>query len=780
MRTNAHFDKVVVDSANRPKSRFSLRHPVNTTAEFGAVQPLQCRKLVPNSNTVCNIESLIRTTPLVAPVAGDIKFKTWSKFVGMSDLYRNFGSFLTKQAVATASNIVRKTHMPSIRICDLSSFVLVGSYVTIYELTGQSDSGALTPSSYKTVWKTYKDDSNDDISRLSNILHIYEGTTASTFNDRIVSSAPSSSHISFSFPGYQSSYLVSGAILGSASSSSSTGRSIPIANSSLDASDSMGFRKSFFASSPHRVSLSKADYVVYRTLFPGSDDETTVAYAFKLSSWGKRFRKLLLGIGCQVDFQNTDYIDITPLFAIYKAYFDSFGLTLYQNYEQTDCNLLLRLIENSSTPEFFIDISPSSSVGDFSDLFCRFISSLGNLFVTEPQDYISAHQIQDAVTQSDIGFVNNIVFAPTNTGTNGAFGQDNYNGADLNGVKESTNHVYINKVNHTEVDAELLKILYKNTNRNTVAGRRIAELLRAGGYGKFVDEMKSSFIGYTELTLNISDINATSDGTNAIDGSSSILGETVGKGIGYDKDFNNKTFTYENDEFGYWITLCAVMPESSYSQGIDPLLYDRKPEDFYQGDFDSVGHEFSKRSLVFDAPDWFGPSENADYTFQSFGLIPRYSRYKVAKAVNNGDFSLRSTRDSMLPYILDKWMQVGDRVGTTGNEDATSVTFEVVKTLTGDAVPLAGNSWRYLNMYPWLASFDRIFTIMNDYSLVGLFGNNDLALVRWMYCAHNAEDGFWLFNRINMTTYAPMLPIEDSYGTTDENNGHGDMTVTKS
>lgn len=52
-----------------------------------------------------------------------------------------------------------------------------------------------------------------------------------------------------------------------------------------------------------------------------------------------------------------------------------------------------------------------------------------------------------------------------------------------------------------------------------------------------------------------------------------------------------------------------------------------------------------------------------------FGFVPRYSGYKVARNVSNGGFSLRSSRDIFQPYMLDKFIGVGERVITKTDDN---------------------------------------------------------------------------------------------------------------
>ena len=97
MKTNSQFNRITIDTARSGREKFDLKHDVNTTASIGDTQPLCCRLLIPKSKTTLQMRHLIRMDPMVAPTYGTLKAKTWSMFVGMSDLIpKSFPALLTK------------------------------------------------------------------------------------------------------------------------------------------------------------------------------------------------------------------------------------------------------------------------------------------------------------------------------------------------------------------------------------------------------------------------------------------------------------------------------------------------------------------------------------------------------------------------------------------------------------------------------------------------------------------------------------------------------------
>lgn len=158
-----------------------------------------------------------------------------------------------------------------------------------------------------------------------------------------------------------------------------------------------------------------------------------------------------------------------------------------------------------------------------------------------------------------------------------------------------TGHAFINNVLHSALDSEVLKRLYRIVNRETIAGRRIAQLLEAQGLGEYVKRCKSTFIGHDKVPIDIFDVTATSDTLQRTSGQGMYLGEYVGKGVGQSK---TKRFKFRNDEIGYIIELAAIVPESGWTNGVDAATRAIKKYDFYHADVDGLGMEATRKNAV--------------------------------------------------------------------------------------------------------------------------------------------------------------------------------------
>lgn len=756
--------KVTVDNAGRKRSGFDLGGRLSTSFQFGEVLPVHCRKLIANSSHTVGTRSLVRLDPMVAPTSqGRMTVKMWHSFIGLSDLFRNVSAFLTGKTVSGSNGLINFSKLPSASLCELSALCLVGARVSVWTDPVTNADGSVS-------WTRYSDNTS--------ISSLYNDYFAFNFYNP-VTSASGDSLFESRFPNYTSvgdnyRYRVFD-LFGINYSTTSNGIAyLPLGNDSVGSFSD----RTFFLGAPE-VDIAHCDFVFYRSLQNSSSVSKDFAFAVNMSNYGARLYDILTVLGFGVDFANYEYIDITRLFAYYLSYYGSFGLSLYTNYESSNCSRLLKAYENGGNGFNVIGLGSGTNASVFgnqwylNDLFVNFITDLCTGYVTEPVDYISAHRRTDVISNiDDIGWVHNIVVsAPNLVNPDGAFAQNNvpYPG----GIKQSTNAIFINQVSHTQVDADLLKMLWKNSNRQSVAGQELEKLLRAGGYGAYVDQQQSHFLGYTEYDIDVSDINATSDSVNTVTGRGSTLGQYVGKGIGAQKD--DKTFSYDTDEAGYWIILAAIVPDSSYCQGNDQTVYDIERTDQYQPDFDSMGYEMERKAVLKVGADvlW---AANTSSSQDPFGFVPRFMRYKVGRSILAGNFRRRSTRDQYLPFVLSRWLDVDDLYESAARSStANSETVTLKSTQSLLSVPVAGNAWRYINLYPWLSNFERIFAF--DEKVRGAWETQQ-KFERYVYCGER-YDYFMLFMNIMHKCNAPMLPASDSWSTTDDNDGNG-TTMTQS
>lgn len=844
--------KIKIPKSGYKRSKFNLSHDVNSTFSFGEIQPVGCRMLQPGSKTTVSTQSLLRLAPLVAPTFGRLKYKTFNQFVDVMDIFPNYDALMAQQPVNRNGRIKVPQKVPSVKLGQLSSWCYQGAKATLYWVdegtngTNVLRQEAAQQGKYVTWFKPNTASVGNTIpSNVSTMLdYVFE---TSGINKPFIAKGPSTVfqyipgaptlHPDWLGVGSNAYYMGFRPKMAKSDSwnaayqgaTTYTGEDYLILLS-LNGVNGPSLRNMLLPYNPAvladavvenpasaYVSMESADALIEFMVDDGTTSGSNEHYyclALEFSDYGKRIRKILQGCGYQIDIGSDELVSILPLLAQYKAYFDIFGLQLYQGWETTYCAKLIDFIKNN-----FIEVidferydgQPTDAIriasmpygtgqaayrADVFTSFCSFMfAEVAQEWYTDSPDWIGSHMSKLAVSAtgpdeflsvdgSGIDVTAHVMNGvPRESGTLIDYGlSDNNQDSAILDTNTTSNgvHAFINQIQHGQVDADLLKRLYKWTNRNTMLGREIAKILRAQGLGDYVDECKSNFIGSTDNMITISDVVSTSDtqtettdSYGRVSTSGAVLGEYGGKGLQYLED---KTLVFENDSLGYWITLATVVPEAGYVQGLDPTLTALDKFSLYNPDFDALGMEITKKSVLvgcnYDVMSINYLASNPSR--KGFGFTPRYSKFKVAQNIVNGDFNRHALRNTYLPYTLDKQLYVNDfdttreDLVTLSNGDVIGVV-DLKRSLIPETLPVAGNIWRTPTKYPWLGHFNRIFMNVgdrrsSDITDYGAYHGGDSGIG---FTDYNS-DNILMHSIVNMNTYAPMKPIEESYGIEDD------------
>lgn len=741
---NNMIGKIAVAEAGHPRSRFNLAHDVNTTAGFGDLQPLMCQFMVPNSKGTLDVESLVRAAPMVRPTFGRIDAKMWSMFVPLDEVFPNYDAMMSRSAVGRSGSNgpveFVPTQLPVTTPKKLAaSLILMGAECSIWI---SESSSTFEPHSLADIqsWLMYTD--------------VHSSTLADNVDAFAKTLWKQQPLPNFDYSG---NTLNIGALF-----APDFGGSTPF-ECWIPAGDApnIGFPN---------ISLDLADFVLIRNMVPAGELDThprSLALAFRLSSYGVRMYKLLTGLGYPISLEDdTTQVSLLPLLSWYRGYFELFGLSLYENFEESACSKLIQFITNNNFP--FLD-AVGNLWPDTNSVLWQFLRELGNCYVTEDVDYVSQH-ISEAGTSSN-GTGNQLLSQMASFANGGKF-IDTSSVPDLFTAVPSATDVSsglrYNSVEHGALDEQILKIFFRWTNRQTIAGQDIEKNLRMLGLGHYVDEVKVDFIGYWSRPLNISDITATADTSQVVNGmqKGSPLGDFAGKSVTYDKSSN---VVWETKKAGYWITYGALVPNSGYCQAYDSTVTAVKPFDIYTPELDSRGYEATTKRELFGYGQVSSRFDDIGNYDSVFGFRPRYMNFKVSRNISNGDFSLHSRREQYLPFILDKVLPFNERVG---REIIDSETYRRrmawIRQLDFNNCPIAGNIWRYVYRYGFMGMLNRIFVNSDDSpELTFDAGVSLLNNSRWVY-THLFTDNFIWHNIFNFQYYAPMLPTGASYQTSDD------------
>lgn len=774
--------KIAVNIKNLGKSKLDFSHSISTTAGFGDLQPIHCKLVQPNSNGKIEGKALVRFSTMLAPTFGKVKAKEYHHLVPCSDLFECIAPMMAQSKYINGIGFVNDVdHLPRMTLGLLSRMILIGSRVEIFEhpTSGVQDYKTLKVANNSVTAGAFQDKLNSD-----GILTFVSGLPVHN-TDWFDWDADNPNHGSgnitpiTSFDGFHGCWLNLGKLNANwFSALSGSGKYvppvsltgypdfwIPIANN--DPFEIMGITSEEYNDNGtittrrvynKHINPETCDYCID---FVVNNHEYTLC--FMLSAFGKRLRKAIIGSGKQINMESYTSHEIVTLSAVWKSYFDLFGVTLYENYELTPLRAFTREVDsliahNAVTGAY----DPNVDTLAYHEKFVAFIMELGRMWYTEQQDAIGSMVTSTAVSPAlglgnqfiDVDGVANITEPSINSagdvGTNG--------------------HAFINAVKHGQLDSEYLQKLYKWTNIHTVVGQAIEERLRAENLGKFVRSCKSNFISYHEELMDISDVVATSDTFNESAGTGKMLGSQGGRGI---KLYRTKDASYDTDELAVVVGLLTIVPEADFLQSIDPQSYTIKKTDLILPDFDGMGYEAMRKTMLCGAINWasqtpLGNAKEEQSAESVVGLLPRGSHLKLAHNINNGDITLRSTMTGYLPFTLDRYMKLGDYSFHKDFDNGNYAQFTLFPTMRPEDIPLGGFHYRYLCKYPWLGNFNRIFAnegLPEDFKFWYAYKINAQSTELGFELTYMDSDNFIIHGLISAPTWSPCKPIEESFET---------------
>lgn len=485
------------------------------------------------------------------------------------------------------------------------------------------------------------------------------------------------------------------------------------------------------------VTPDGADYIVY------SPDEHYI-YCFRFTNAARRLRSILVGLGYTYDLDVDDILDATPLFAFYKAYYDTFAPSRESSWTQTACFRLVNFIydynvsnvaflfEDSLTPPYTDSIRKSAF---------QFLDDLLNCWYVEPLNYVSAHRLH--------------------TGDNNA--AEAYNSSQLSQSDEFTDLITYDGADKSlpftyqflnSISIRQLLKLTRFVTKDSVIGQKVSTWLKAH-FGANVDNSifkDATNIATTRVNCSINDVFSTSDTLSESGGET--LGAYAGKGLGFD----NSGFDFTAPSFGYVICLSCIVPDANFFQGYDPTLSAVSPDQRPNADFDAFGYEATPLASIAPLNDVSLSQRAVKLNNKSFGFVPRYSSFKTRKDIINGDMSRRGSINGYAPYYLDKIL-------TSQLVDATEVSQGVYTIIDrSSALPLATESWRYTCRFPWLGNFNRIFS-SNNYAPYSLVEDKD---THNYYTEQIIDDLFIVQSVFDMRLVNCLKPMSQSYDTFDD------------
>lgn len=763
--------KIRVSKTSGKLYSHAYRFTNSTTANFSYVQPLCCRFVYPKGSIKGSLKQFMRLSAMPRPTFGDITMNNICSFVPIEDVYPAFTSLMSELPYTTldGSAHVPKS-MPFItpkvinKILTSSNVNFHSCDATVYNISAGTSPSPVSAkaseissfgvqtiesidimpySEYKEKFYTaYVSDKMPSIKNGEDFVCVYDAFMSKVFKAVEASKlTDEQAERSYLYHFYQIDKPT-----------------VPRASSVDDFNSFMKLKDSY-------------DYFVVN--YTSATNHTLTCYRF--TDIGKQLRKVFLGLGYTYSRDDTTKVNLLPLIACYKAFYDRFVPSRDIPFTATSAYGLISFIqENPTLVQADFDLSTLGKNDTLVSKFTAFVANcLVNMFSTQDVDFYSLHMRSldngfkasspDTIPDSMV-FINNKKLdenKPANLNNTGGF------------------PILSPQSPITPLSIRLLQKMYGYLGRNSLIGNRIEQWAKLHLDSDVYNNLfkRTSVLSSNSFHVQIGDIDATagtrtettSNGETVVNGN--VLGDYAGKGIGS----GELTFKASFNTYGYFIVLSWIDPLTSMYQGTDAQLCALSKYQVPQAEFDALGYELTPRSCVWTdndislQGDKMASSTTSDVTIddnKAFGYVPRYSGFKYAKNIVNGDFSLNSLQNSMESYFLDR--KLTSRQMNVKANDLTPSQSAVF--ITNSFIPQASEQWRYVQRYDWLSNYNRIFVNSSAFryypflSGVVLPGNL-LSDYQWPM-----DDNFYIHCVFDITENTPLKPLSQSYDTQVKGN----------
>lgn len=746
--------KIQIGLGAKKREKISLDFDNSTTANIGSIQPTMCRELVPDSKITVKVSSLVRLSSMSVPTFGRMSLRHYHAFVPMTDLWEPFNAMMSGQhfssygqANVPSYNFI-PTRIPSVSL-GLLAFKFISEYsdISIAPYTNIEKPYTITTTNVDyegTVYEFGEDaDYTDEASaiRAAQAADIARIQTAwNLLRTSGLFGWSASNGWKMWSDGVRGGFLNDErgqVLLGSFAASLKNADTTLIMNYINSQSANVDF------SNKGVINIEGADLI---SQFGSGENQYYVLFKFKAPL--KRLRTIFIGLGYQFNPYLNEQFSILPFLAYYKAWFSLFSPVREKSFVDTSCYKLIKLLSQRNGSSIDLSANLGSNYVDF------FRDLMDECYYYLPMDYYSMAVLAPQVSNQENNITLNAVAG------SGVAGQVMQYGSNNHDISVRPSSVAMDTAGATyPLVQRLASRLLTFANKNTVIGRNIREYLKVH-FGiddaTSIDTEGVFRVGASRTNINISDVMSTAETDQA------FLGEYAGKGIGYG---DSETFDFSTNNFGYFITLTAVVPESGYYQGYLRENRHLTRFDFFNPEFDALGYQVLERGEIMadwtaddgvsSVSDWNpNPTSSATNKYSytgAFGFVPRYSEYKVGRNIVNGDISLQGLAPSMSPYSLDR-------------------RFSTRQFTEGVYNPISGKERQVIKHPDWYPSvvydgFRRIDPTdhLGQYNRIFNYGENDL-------------DHFIIHNIFNVSVYAPMKSLSTSFDTIGQDENTIDVT----
>ena len=623
--------------ASSKKAHFPLHHDVQTTSDFGFCQPTLVRHLVAGSSGAIDSRTFVRLAPLPVPTFGRIKAKTITSVVPINEVFEAFDYLQSQQAVQSALASYVPTQADNFKSSQLWNLLVAQSLkrFTQSNLANLSYDNApflnftlLTPSLLasnidengfidKTLVPIGTGAMKDENSQ---VLYTYAET-----NIRAVFNSFASSEDTIAYRFYAELSKDSGSSF-SAYIKDDYGALVNddwrvYANIPLPRDTAVRNPKYIDAGYRNFGDAQNCDYFcdygdgtvqLYDSEGNTVSCDVPIVLAVNLTRRGQRLMKVLNA--CGVSFACERDLEVVPMFAYYKAWFDKFNPGRDKQWRDTNCYKLIHSFYDTGVTlnERLADDSGSydedSLLRQYGvlDAFFGFFDDISSCFYTLKTDNITAttpYPLLDTDASE-----NTSIRLNDSEATQFMTAQER----DSEGFMFQYGQLSNGNVNSLALKG-LLR-LYSLVNKNSVIGSKIEDYLKTK-YGYSIP--RTTELGTDEYYINIDDISGTVNNDNT------YLGEYAGRGVGSDmRNDSKRKIKFDVDRFSILVQMFVIVPQGGYVQAYPRQHINRF--DFYQPEFDSLGMDAVRKSEVFGRS---SNTENFGISDSTYGFLPHLFLY---------------------------------------------------------------------------------------------------------------------------------------------------------
>lgn len=157
------------------------------------------------------------------------------------------------------------------------------------------------------------------------------------------------------------------------------------------------------------------------------------------------------------------------------------------------------------------------------------------------------------------------------------------------------------------------------------------------GFGGVHDDWKATYIGGSSSPISIGEVITTANTQLSSEGDNTILGQT-GDIYGKASSVNDARITFDTNEHGIIMGIFSVTPDADYNaSGIDPHNFKLCFEQFYQPEFDRLGHQ-PLNTYYLSSTSISSTISSVNWLQRIIGFQNRYLEYKTGIDKVHGQF----------------------------------------------------------------------------------------------------------------------------------------------